>query len=86
MEYKIGIYTVKAPSKHKNKKYDVYSNGEFILSFGDSRYEQYHDKLGYYKDKDHFDIIRREKYRKRHHKDNIDNPKYPGYWSYWYLW
>jgi hypothetical protein len=86
MIYTVGVYTVKAPSKHKHKKYDVYLDGKYKLSYGDSRYQQYQDKLGYYKNLDHLDPERRKRYRKRHHKDNIDDPNYAGYWSYWYLW
>ena len=31
-------------STRKNKKYDVYENNKYIVSFGDNRYEQYEDK------------------------------------------
>jgi hypothetical protein len=33
------------PSKHKNKKIDVYKDGVFICSIGDSRYKDYPNYL-----------------------------------------
>jgi len=48
--YKISEYTRKQaeklnvkvkPSKKKNKKLDIYKNGDYILSVGDSRYKDY---------------------------------------------
>ena len=50
MVYKITQYSYKkakendlniVPSKKKNKKIDVYKNGEFIASIGDVRYNDY---------------------------------------------
>ena len=62
-------------SKRKNKKYDVYGLGEqgftdYLLSFGDSRYEQYYDKIGEFKHKNHNNDKRRESYYKRHGKES----------------
>lgn len=57
-------------SKRKHKKYDVYTTkGEYITSFGDNRYQQYQDKIGFYSNKDHKDKERRRLYYARHGKD-----------------
>ena len=64
-------------STRKNKKYDVYKNGKYLLSFGDSRYQHYHDKLGYYRHLDHNDEERRERYYKRFGEDaDFESAKY----------
>ena len=73
-----------APSTVKNKKYDAYIDGK-KYSFGDQRYEQYHDKIGYYKDLDHLDDDRRYNYINRHKNDKLDEYS-PGYLSMYYLW
>lgn len=71
-------------SRRKNKKYDVYENGKYLLSFGDSRYQQYYDKLGAYDYLNHYDKKRRELYYKRHGKNaKSDTAKY---YSHKYLW
>jgi hypothetical protein len=71
-------------STRKNKKYDVYDNGKYLLSFGDARYQQYYDKLGAYKHLNHYDENRRRLYYLRHgYTDNIKSAKY---WSNRYLW
>ena len=60
------------PSSLKYKKHDVYHKDNLkkkVLSFGDKRYEQYQDKLGYYKELDHLDKKRRDAYYKRHNKE-----------------
>lgn len=72
-----------------NKKYSVYvlKDGKIrLIHFGAIGYQQYYDKIGRYQAYDHLDKKRRENYRKRHHKDNINDPSFPGYWSYHYLW
>ena len=73
-------------SNRKNKKYDVYSasSGKYLVSFGDTRYEHFKDKIGFWKKKDHGDIKRRELYKKRHNS----NPKIgsAGYFALKYLW
>ena len=75
-----------APSKSKFKKYDVYdSDLSFICSFGDNRYSQFFDKISYYKDKNHYDTKRKERYIKRHRNDLLDELT-PGYFSRYYLW
>jgi hypothetical protein len=85
-EKRIGKYLFKAPSRREHKKYDVYdSDGKYITSFGDNRYEQYHDKIGYYKSKDHGDVERRDNYRTRHKHDILDRPT-AGFFSMNFLW
>lgn len=78
-------YTIRAPSEHKYKKYDVYLESAYMLSFGDNRYEQYHDKLGFYQKKDHLDPKRRLLYNIRHSKGG-KSPYYAGWWSKKFLW
>ena len=56
-----------------------------MYSFGDRRYEQYYDKIGYYKDYNHYDKLRRKNYRARHKYDKL-NEYSNGYFSYYYLW
>ena len=64
----IGNYTFKK-STRKNKKYDAYKDGKYLVSFGDSRYKQYKDKIGDYSHLDHLDKKRRDNYYKRFGKD-----------------
>ena len=76
-------YIIK-PSTRKNKKYDVFKKDKYITSFGDTRYEHYFDKVGYYSHLDHNDKERRKQYYQRHNKDY---PKYSADWfSKKYLW
>ncbi|MBC8307067.1 MAG: hypothetical protein H8E55_66320 [Pelagibacterales bacterium] len=76
-------------SKAKNKKYSVYvkadtKSGKKLIHFGDNRYQQYKDKLGYYRHLDHNDKQRRKAYYARHGKAiGKDNAKY---FSHKYLW
>ena len=76
------VYTFKK-SIRKNKKYDVYKNGKYLVSFGDNRYEQYKDKIGLYSAKNHLDKKRRELYYKRHGKAKFESSKW---FSHKYLW
>jgi len=70
--------------KRKNKKYDVFKNGKYLLWFGDKRYEQYRDKLGHYKHLDHNDKKRRDYYYNRNGETNDkDTAKY---WANLILW
>lgn len=52
-------------SNKKNKKYMALIDNKFI-HFGDSRYQQFHDKLKMFSDLDHHDPERLVKYYKRH--------------------
>ena len=80
--YKDGFLFKK--SKRQNKKYDVYKNNRFIVSFGDDRYQQYKDKIGIYKALDHNDKKRRDNYYARHGKDaRLGSARY---FSHKYLW
>ena len=71
-------------STRKNKKYDVYKNGKYLLSFGSKNHQQYQDKIGYYKNLDHNDKVRRDNYYKRFGKSTKkDTAKW---FSHNYLW
>jgi len=73
-------------STRKNKKYDVYLNDKYLLSFGDKRYQHYYDKFLFYSHLNHLNEYRRKLYRERHKNDYINNPNKPGFWAYNYLW
>jgi hypothetical protein len=80
-------------SKTKKKKYDaILLNKEtgrtVAVPFGDTRYENYHDKTGLnlYPHLLHGDKVRRRAYRARHSKDLRKDYFSPGYFSYFYLW
>ena len=73
-------------STRKNKKYDIYKNNKYLLSFGDKRYEQFKDSTSIkkYKNQDHNDPNRRRLYFARHgYTQDKTSPKY---WSNKYLW
>jgi len=62
---RLGV-TIK-PSNRKNKKIDVYKDGEYVVSIGDSRYKDfptYKKEVG-----EEYANKRREAYKKRHEKD-----------------
>ena len=82
---KQGEYIIKV-SNRRNKKYDVYKNGSYMVSFCDKRYQHYHDKFKNYSNLDHNDEKRRKAYRARHKNDRINDPDYAGYWAYNFLW
>lgn len=73
-----------APSTNKNKKYDAYVNNK-KYSFGDRRYDQFYDKIGFYSDLNHYDKKRRDNYISRHKNDKL-NEYSNGYFSMFYLW
>ena len=82
-----------APSYKPFKKYDVYNNrtGDYITSFGALKknkepYEQYDDRIGYYKQYNHYDLKRRQRYRNRHKKDPYNVVGTPAFFSWWFLW
>ena len=55
-----------------------------LIHFGDSRYQQFKDKIGHYKNLDHNDKKRKDLYYKRHGPSNdITSSKY---YSHKYLW
>lgn len=77
-------------SKTPHKKYDAILYDEKTgkakrVSFGDTRYKQYNDRLGHYKMLDHHDPERRKRYRQRHYKTHFK--KYsPSWFSWHFLW
>ena len=76
-------------SKAKNKKYSVYvksnnKSGVKLIHFGDSRYEQFKDKLGHYSNLDHNDKKRQKAYFSRHGDTKDKNSA--KYWSHKILW
>ncbi len=71
------------PSEKKNKKIDVYKDGEYVVSIGDKRYKDYPT----YKKEQGEEIAnkRRIAYKKRHEKDrHIINSA--GYYADKILW
>lgn len=70
------------PSKNKNKKIDVYKDGEYICSIGDNRYKDFPTFF----EKDGYKIAfqRRQLYHMRHAKDDVEGT--PGYYSLRILW
>ena len=57
------------PSHAKHKKYSVYvmrDGKRSLIHFGDTRYQQYRDKLGHYRHLDHNNVRRRELWYARH--------------------
>ena len=68
---KIGKF-IYEKSTRPSKKLMVHVNGKTI-HFGDSKMQHFKDKTGIWKDKDHLDKDRRERYRKRASK--ITNKK-----------
>jgi len=84
-------FTFKAPSKKKNKKYDVFYDDTYITSFGQLKldgtpYSQFRDRISYYSDYDNNDEKKRANYRKRHKNDKIDDISSAGFWSWYMLW
>lgn len=75
-------------SLNPKKKYDAYIQDDDIIkkiSFGDSRYEQFHDKIGKWSHLDHNNENRRRLYKLRHEKDR--HIKFtPGWLSDTFLW
>jgi len=74
-------------SKAKNKKYSVYvmKNGKKrLIHFGDSRYQQFEDKLGHYSNLNHYDKKRQKNYFSRHGDTKDKNTA--KYWSHKILW
>ena len=76
-------------SPGSTKKYKVYKNNKFITSFGGVRkngkpYEQFFDKIGYYKKYNHLDNNRKNLYYKRHGRNaKFESAKW---FSHRYLW
>lgn len=64
-------------SDRQYKKYYALVNNRKV-HFGDTRYEQYHDKMGLYSNLDHLDKTRRKNYKTRHENDRHN--KYSAGW------
>lgn len=86
-------------STRQYKKYMAILPDGKRVHFGDVRYQQYKDSVpknlggGLYSDLDHYDLKRRDNYRKRHGgkickngQRCIDNLYTPAWFSYYYLW
>ena len=73
-------------STRKNKKYDVYKDNKYLVSFGDKNYQHFIDRtpIKYYSALNHYDEKRRQNYYKRFGS----NPKFESamYFSHKYLW
>lgn len=78
-------YEIRPPIR-KNKKYSVFKDGKYLLSFGDSNFQQYKDrtKLKLWSHLDHGDLQRRYRYYQRHGYSTDKNSA--KYWSGKYLW
>ena len=69
-----------------DKKYDVYDNKlKYITSFGSRNHAQFKDLIGAYSNMDHKNLLRKDRYYKRHKNDYNVYP-YPSYFSNKYLW
>tara|TARA_R110000803_G_scaffold11436_9_gene34144 strand:- start:1732 stop:1992 length:261 start_codon:yes stop_codon:yes gene_type:complete len=74
-------------SQAKNKKYAIFvmKNGrKRKINFGDSRYQQFKDKIGDFSSLDHGDPKRRKLYFARHGRTTDKNTAL--YWSNRILW
>ena len=66
-------------SRRKGKKYDVYKDGKYLVSFGAKGYQQFKDKtpLKAYSHLDHNDNERKKRYYQRHGKEaKFESAKY----------
>ena len=83
-------------SKRKGKKYSVYvkiDGNTRLIHFGDRNMQQFRDKLGHYKSKDHGDKDRRKSFRARMSgiirkdgKKAVSDPMSPAYHALRILW
>jgi hypothetical protein len=60
-------YPIYVSDKKLKKYYAMVGNRK--VYFGDSRYEQYYDKMGHYSHLNHNNKERRKRYKQRHEKD-----------------
>lgn len=78
-------FIVKVSDK-KNKKYDVYlsNSNKYLFSYGNTNYQHFYDKLGYYKNLNHNDTERQRLFFLRHkHTNNIYSAKF---FAAYFLW
>lgn len=73
------------PSTVKFKKYDAFLKNGTKVSFGDTRYQHYKDKIDLYHDLNHGDKKRQASFKSRHAK-NINKMYSPGWFSDKFLW
>jgi hypothetical protein len=71
-----------APSKNKNKKIDVYKDGQYIFAIGDVNYNDYPTYLE--TKGEEYANKRRTLYHNRHKKDDVPNTR--GWYTYRLLW
>jgi hypothetical protein len=92
---KVGRYDYKKSTSKGKKLMVVIEKGgkKKTIHFGDSNMQQFKDKTGIWKSKDHGDAERRKSYRSRHggilKKDGskaINDPMSAAYHSYRVLW
>ena len=77
------MYSFKVSSR-KGKKYDVYKNNKYLVSFGSKNFQHYYDKIGFYKHLNHLDNKRRDNYYSRFGK--YAKPDTAKWFSHNYLW
>ena len=71
------------PSTRKNKKIDVYKNGDYITSIGAKNYNDYPT----YIKKNGIDYAnQRKKLYKERHKKDLNKPNSAGFYAYNILW
>lgn len=63
-----GGYPIFLSDRPKKKYFAVVDNKKVYFGGDPKIYEQYHDKIGYYKHLDHNDEERRKRYQQRHQK------------------
>lgn len=73
-------------STRAGKKYDVFKDGAYLVSFGDAGYQHYRDRIGLWSHADHGDAKRRASYWARHARDNLGDKNSAGYFAWHYLW
>lgn len=76
-------YDIYLSDKYPKKYYALVNNKK--IYFGDRRYGQYYDKLGYYYNLNHFDDNRRSKFWQLHNK-SVNKIGTPGWFSIHILW
>ena len=89
---KVGKYTY-SKSSRKDKKLMTVVNGNKVVHFGNPKYEHFRDRTGIWKDLDHGDPDRKERYLKRskaikNKKGELTwkDPESPNYHSIRILW
>lgn len=75
-------YYATLENKKTGRNIKVYFGG---IKLNGIPYCQYQDKIGYYSKYNHYDIKRRDLYRKRH-KNDINKAYSPSWFSLKYLW